>query len=240
MNASASASASATPPKVLIVEDEAHLRRFLRTTLTHNGYEAMEAINGGEALERSASEEPSVILLDLGLPDVDGVEVVTRIRERSDVPIIVISARDFEYSKVDALDRGANDYVTKPFGASELLARIRAALRVRAQLQEAQASTSVTLGDLCVDFDQRIVKIGDQEVHLTPTEFSLLGVLARRAGRVVSHRELLHEVWGADTTNKVEYLRVLVRQLRYKLEREPSQPTHLLTIPGIGYRLLAS
>jgi two-component system KDP operon response regulator KdpE len=231
---------SAPNPRVLIVEDEAHMRRFLRTTLIHNGYDTLEAIDGVQAMEQAVSGDPSLILLDLGLPDVDGVEVVAKIRERSEVPIIIISARDFEYAKIEALDLGANDYVTKPFGAGELLARIRAALRVRSQLADSPGASVLTLGDLRIDLGERLVTLGDAEVHLTPTEFGLLAVLARRVGRVVSHRELLREVWGPETTNQVEYLRVFVRQLRYKLEHEPSQPKHLVTVSGVGYRLLSS
>lgn len=231
---------SAPNPRVLIVEDEAHMRRFLRTTLIHNGYDTLEATDGVQAMEQAVSGDPSLILLDLGLPDVDGVEVVAKIRERSEVPIIIISARDFEYAKIEALDLGANDYVTKPFGAGELLARIRAALRVRSQLADSPGAPVLTLGDLRIDLGERLVKLGDTEVHLTPTEFGLLAVLARRVGRVVSHRELLREVWGPETTNQVEYLRVFVRQLRYKLEHEPSQPKHLVTVSGVGYRLLSS
>jgi two-component system KDP operon response regulator KdpE len=223
-------------PKILIAEDEAHMRRFLRTTLTHNGYEAVEAVDGVQALTMGLAPDISLVLLDLGLPDVDGVEVVARIREQRDVPIIIISARHYEFAKIEALDGGANDYVTKPFGAGELLARIRVALRTRGAPTAAPPSVLV-IGDLRIDLGDRIVSLSGEEVHLTPTEHKLLGVLARRLGRVVSHRELLEEVWGPDSAEQVEYLRVFMRQLRYKLEPEPTQPRHLLTVSGVGYRL---
>ena len=224
-------------PRVLVVEDEAHMRRFLRTTLTHNGYEVVDVPTGRQALEEALKPELGVILLDLGLPDVDGAEIVSRVRKVSEVPIIVISARWAEADKVDSLDRGANDFVTKPFGASELLARIRAAIRVAA-LGRSAASSVVSVGDLHIDLERRIVRLAADEVHLTPTEYSLLALLARRIGRVVTHKDLLREVWGADSVNQPEYLRVYMRQLRYKLEREPSRPRYLVTVSGVGYRLL--
>jgi two-component system KDP operon response regulator KdpE len=224
------------PQKILIVEDEAHMRRFLRTTLSHNGYETVEAVDGVQALSLGVGTDIQLVLLDLGLPDVDGVEVVTRIREQRDVPIIIISARDYEFAKIEALDCGANDYVTKPFGAGELLARIRVALRNRGGPSAAPPSV-VVIGDLRIDLGDRLVSLAGEEVHLTPTEHKLLAVLARRVGRVVSHRELLNEVWGPDCAEQVEYLRVFMRQLRYKLEPEPTQPRYLLTVSGVGYRL---
>jgi len=223
--------------RVLVVEDEAHMRRFLRTTLGHNGFEVVDASTGAQALEQAFLPELGVILLDLGLPDLDGVEVVRRVRAKSDVPIIVISARWAEDMKIEALDGGANDYVTKPFQAGELLARIRAALRTSAQGKSPPVS-AVVVGDLQIDLEGRIVRLGTEEIHLTPTEYGLLALLATRVGRVVTHRELLRGVWGEDSTNQTEYLRVYMRQLRYKLEREPSRPRYLVTVPGVGYRLL--
>jgi two-component system KDP operon response regulator KdpE len=225
-------------PKVLIVEDEAHMRRFLQTTLVHNGYDTVEATNGTRALELARSAEPDLVLLDLGLPDIDGVVIAARVREHSAVPIIVISARDFEDAKIEALDRGANDYVTKPFGAGELLARIRVALRV-AQGGGQAASSVFIVGGLRVDLEHRRVWLNEEEVHLTPNEYSLLAYMAERAGRVVRHRELLRHVWGPDSTEEVQYLRVYMRQLRYKLEPEPAQPRYLVTVSGVGYRLNA-
>jgi len=213
------------------------MRRFLRTTLMHNGFEALEAADGAQALERVVESKPNLVLLDLGLPDMDGMDVINKLRERGDVPIIVISARQDEHEKVEALDLGANDYVTKPFGAAELLARIRVALRSGAGPSVAPAPRIFVLGDLRVDFENRTVKLAGQEVHLTPTEYRLLEVLVERRGRAVGHGELLREVWGADASQELEYLRTFMRQLRYKLEPEPSQPRYLLTIPRVGYRL---
>lgn len=223
--------------KILIVEDQAHMRRFLRTTLMHNGFDALEASDGRQALVQATAGQPQLILLDLGLPDIDGLEVIARLRERSDVPIIVISARHDEYQKVEALDLGANDYVTKPFGAAELLARIRVALRSGILPSAAANSRVFVLGDLRIDFENRTVNLAGREVHLTPTEYKLLGVLVERQGRAVGHGELLREVWGPDASEELEYLRTFMRQLRYKLEPEPSQPRYLLTIPRVGYRL---
>lgn len=214
------------------------MRRFLRTTLMHNGFEALEAGNGVQALAQVAEFKPNLVLLDLGLPDIDGIEVICKLRERSDIPIIVISARQDEYEKVEALDLGANDYVTKPFGAAELLARIRVALRFRYTAGAPPLPARVfELGELRVDFENRAVRLSGQDVHLTPTEYKLLEVLVERRGRAVGHGELLREVWGADASQEVEYLRTFMRQLRYKLEPEPSQPRYLLTIPRVGYRL---
>jgi two-component system KDP operon response regulator KdpE len=223
--------------KILIVEDQAHMRRFLRTTLMHNGFDAVEAADGAQALAQAADGDPHLILLDLGLPDIDGVEVIVQLRERSKVPIIVISARHEEHQKVEALDLGANDYVTKPFGAAELLARIRVALRSGTEPQTLPALRVFVLGDLRIDFEKRTVHLAGREVHLTPTEYKLLGVLVQRRGHAVAHGELLREVWGAEAAEELDYLRTFMRQLRYKLEPEPSQPRYLLTIPRVGYRL---
>lgn len=223
--------------KILIVEDQAPMLRFLRTTLIHNGFEALEAADGSQALEQASSWAPHLVLLDLGLPDIDGTEIICKLRERSDVPIIVISARHDEHEKVEALDLGANDYVTKPFGAAELLARIRVALRSGAVPGLLPTARVFVLGELRIDFENRVVNLAGREVHLTPTEYKLLGVLVDRRGRAVGHAELLREVWGPDAAEEVEYLRTFMRQLRYKLEPEPSQPRYLLTIPRVGYRL---
>jgi two-component system, OmpR family, KDP operon response regulator KdpE len=225
------------PSRILIVEDQAHMRRFLRTTLMHNGFEALEASDGAQALEQAAAGEPNLILLDLGLPDIDGVEVIGQLRELSDVPIIVISARHDEPQKVEALDLGANDYVTKPFGAAELLARIRVALRSGTAPNAASPTRVFVLGELRIDFENRVVNLSGSEVHLTPTEYKLLAVLVERRGRAVGHAELVREVWGLDASEELENLRTFMRQLRYKLEPEPSQPRYLLTIPRVGYRL---
>jgi two-component system KDP operon response regulator KdpE len=226
--------------RVLVVEDEAHMRRFLRTTLKHNGYDIVEAVDGVQALEEVAFQQPNLILLDLGLPDIDGVELIGKVREKSAVPIIVLSARHLEQTKIQALDVGANDYMTKPFGVGELLARIRAVLRPRASGEKEGAATAVvTLGDLQIDLGKRLVKVGDKSIRLTRTEFALLAVMARTPGIVVSHQDFLREVWGPSSSAQVEHLRVFMRQLRYKLEREPSQPRFVLTVSGVGYRLAA-
>jgi two-component system KDP operon response regulator KdpE len=225
-----------TPSTVLVVEDEAHMRSFLRATLTHNGYEVVEATTGVRAFAALRAGGVSLVLLDLGLPDVDGLEIAGRMRAQKGVPIIVISARDGEETKITALDRGASDYVTKPFGAGELLARIRAVLRA-AHESRALAPALFCTGDLRVSLARRQAWLCDEEIHLTPTEHDLLSVLARAAGRVVSHRELLRAVWGAEAVDERQYLRVYMRQLRYKLEPEPAQPRYLVTVPGVGYRL---
>jgi two-component system KDP operon response regulator KdpE len=223
--------------KILIVEDQAPMRRFLRTTLIHNGFEALEAADGAQALEQASAGAPNLVLLDLGLPDIDGTRVIVELRARSDVPIIVISARHDEHEKVEALDLGANDYVTKPFGAAELLARIRVALRAGTAPSALPKERVFVLGELRIDFENRMVHLAGVEVHLTPTEYKLLAVLVERRGRAVGHAELLQEVWGPDASDELEYLRTFMRQLRYKLEPEPSQPRYLLTIPRVGYRL---
>jgi len=222
-------------PTVLVVEDEAHMRSFLRTTLLHNGYEVVEAPTGASAMQALRAGGIDLVLLDLGLPDVDGVEVASRVRQHGSMPVIVISARDREETKIEALDRGASDYVTKPFGAGELLARIRAALR--ATETRAPASALFTVGDLKVSLARRQAWLSGEEVHLTPTEHDLLSVLVRSSGRVVSHRELLRAVWGSEAIEERQYLRVYMRQLRYKLEPEPAQPRYLITVPGVGYRM---
>jgi two-component system KDP operon response regulator KdpE len=234
MNAPAVSQPTHTPT-VLVVEDEAHMRSFLRTTLLHNGYEVVEAATGASAMQALRAGGIDLVLLDLGLPDIDGVEVASRVREHGSMPVIVISARDREETKIEALDRGASDYVTKPFGAGELLARIRAALR--ATETRASAPTFFTVGDLKISLARRQAWLNGEEVHLTPTEHELLSVLVRSSGRVVSHRELLRAVWGSEAIEERQYLRVYMRQLRYKLEPEPAQPRYLITVPGVGYRM---
>jgi two-component system KDP operon response regulator KdpE len=222
-------------PTVLVVEDEAHMRSFLRTTLIHNGYAVVEAPTGASAVQALRAGGIDLVLLDLGLPDIDGVEVASRVRQHGSMPVIVISARDHEETKIAALDRGASDYVTKPFGAGELLARIRAALR--ATETRTAAPAIFTVGDLKVSLARRQAWLNGEEVHLTPTEHDLLSVLVRSSGRVVSHRELLRAVWGSEAIEERQYLRVYMRQLRYKLEPEPAQPRYLVTVPGVGYRM---
>ena len=222
-------------PNVVLIEDEPQIRRFLRATLGSQGYRLFEAATGADGLVEAASRQPDVIILDLGLPDIDGLEVIRRVREWSTVPIIVLSARGQEADKVAALDVGADDYVSKPFGAEELLARVRVALRHKAGV--AREDAVFTSGELRVDLGRRHVFVREQEVKLTPTEYRLLTTLVRHAGRVLTHRQLLKEVWGPNQTEEAHYLRVYMAQLRRKIEADPAQPRYLLTEPGVGYRL---
>jgi two-component system KDP operon response regulator KdpE len=222
-------------PVIVLIEDEPQIRRFLRTTLGSQGYRLFEAATGGDGLVEAASRQPDVVIVDLGLPDIDGLEVIRRLREWSTVPIIVLSARGQEPDKVAALDLGADDYVSKPFGADELLARVRVALRHKAGV--AREDAVFTTGDLRVDLGRRHVFVREQEVKLTPTEYRLLTTLVRYAGRVLTHRQLLKEVWGPNQTEEAHYLRVYMAQLRRKIELDPAQPRYLLTEPGVGYRL---
>ena len=222
-------------PIVVLIEDEPQIRRFLRATLGSQGYRLFEAATGADGLVEAASRQPDVVIVDLGLPDMDGLEVIRRLREWSTVPIIVLSARGQEADKVVALDLGADDYVSKPFGAEELLARVRVAIRHKAGV--AHEDAVFTTGELKVDLGRRHVFVGDQEVKLTPTEYRLLTTLVRHAGRVLTHRQLLKEVWGPNQTEEAHYLRVYMAQLRRKIEADPAQPRYLLTEPGVGYRL---
>ncbi len=221
---------------ILLIEDEPQMRRFLRITLQGHGYRLVEAGTAQEGLMQAASRNPDVVLLDLGLPDLDGLEVTRRLREWAQTPIIVISAREQEQDKVKALDAGADDYLTKPFSAGELMARIRVALR-HAVRQSGKQEPIFVLQNLRVDLAQRQVFIDEKEVHLTPIEYKLLTVLIRHAGRVITHRQLLQEVWGPAHVNEVQYLRVYMTQLRHKLESDPTRPRFLMNEPGIGYRL---
>ena len=226
---------SAAPLRVLIVEDEPPIRKLLRMGLTAQGYQIWEAPNGKSALELLA-QKPDLIILDLGLPDVQGLELLRTIRARNEqVPIVVLSSRGDEAAKVAALDLGADDYVTKPFGNDELLARMRAALRH--QLQVHGERPVFQTGDLCVDLVRRIVKVGDKEVKLSPKEYDLLRILVQHAGKVLTHKFLLGELW--DDLTDAQYLRVYVRQLRQKIETNPERPQYILTETGIGYRLRA-
>jgi two-component system KDP operon response regulator KdpE len=223
--------------RVLIVEDEAGLRRALAINLRAHGYTADVAADGAAALQVAARHPPDAVVLDLGLPDMDGVEVIEGLRGWSRAPILVLSARAGEHDKVLALDAGADDYVTKPFGMDELLARLRAALRRSPSGADVPA---VAIGDAAVDFAAKRATRhdGDEAIRLTPTEWHLLEVLVRNEGKLVPHRQLLQEVWGPRYETETNYLRVYVAQLRRKLEREPTRPRHLLTEPGIGYRFV--
>jgi two-component system KDP operon response regulator KdpE len=226
-------------PLVLVVEDEPQVMRFLRATLPDHGYRMVEAATGAQALVEASTRGPDLVLLDLGLPDLDGVEVTRRIREWSGVPILVVSARGQERDKVEALDAGADDYLTKPFGTEELLARMRVALRHAARVKGEDGGSAFEAGDLRVDLGARLVFLRGEEVRLTRTEYRLLAVLVQNAGRVVTHRQLLKEVWGPGSSGETHYLRVYMAQLRHKLEDDPAQPRYLLTETGVGYRLRA-
>jgi two-component system KDP operon response regulator KdpE len=224
-------------PTVLVIEDEPQIRRFLRATLPAHGYRLLEAETGQDGLTQAAMHQPELIILDLGLPDLDGLEVTRRLREWTSVPILILSARGQETDKVVALDAGADDYLTKPFGIQELLARMRVALRHAAHLSQEPREPVFTVGELQVDLGHRRVSVADQEVHLTPIEYKLLTVLVRYAGRVVTQRQLLQEVWGPHQTSTTHYVRVYMGQLRHKLEANPARPRYLVTEPGVGYRL---
>jgi two-component system KDP operon response regulator KdpE len=218
----------------LVIEDEAGIRRFLRAALESQGFTCVEAGTGREGIAHAATRAPEIILLDLGLPDMDGLDVMRRIREWSSVPIVVLTARGKERDKIDALDGGADDYVTKPFSVLELLARVRAARRYRTGPDDAPVLES---GSLRIDMARRRVSVRGTAVSLTPIEYRLLSTLARHAGRVLTHEFLLREVWGPSSTDQRHYLRVYMAQLRQKLEADPSRPTVLITEPGVGYRM---
>jgi two-component system KDP operon response regulator KdpE len=220
---------------VLIVEDEPEIRRFLRSALGAEGYHVVEAETGARGAIEAGTHKPDLTIVDLGLPDIDGVEVIRRIRTWSPMPVLVLSARALESQKVAALDAGADDYVTKPFGVGELLARVRVALRHAART--AGGATAIRFGDVHADLEHRRVTRAGREVHLTPIEFRLLACLAQHFGMVVTHRQLLKEVWGPSHIEQTHYLRIYMKQLREKLEPDPLRPRHLLTEIGVGYRL---
>lgn len=222
---------------ILIIEDEAPIRRFLRTALEGAGYRLLEAANAAEGLSLAASHNPDLVLLDLGLPDRDGLEVIHSLRQWSNLPIIVISARDKERDKIDGLDAGADDYLTKPFAVGELNARIRAAIR-RLTRSGPEAESVFEAPGLKVDLERRQVWRDGQEIHLTPLEFKLLSHLVRNAGKVVTHGQLLRAVWGGVGPDQDHYPRVFVHQLRHKLEPDPGRPRYIRTEPGVGYRMV--
>jgi two-component system KDP operon response regulator KdpE len=222
-----------TQSLVLIVDDEPAIRRLLRTSLQAQGYRTLEADTGARAVAHITAEKPDLVLLDLGLPDMDGLEVIRLVRAATAVPIVVVSSREDERGKVAALDLGADDYITKPFGMEELAARLRAALRHR--LQQEGAMPVFTSGDLLVDMVRRIVMVGGADVHLSPREYDILTLLVMHAGKVLTHRFIMGKLWGA--TGDVQQLRVYVRQIRQKIEMDPERPRHILTETGVGYRL---
>ena len=223
-------------PTALVIDDELQIRRLLRVCLEANGYRVLEAATGQEGITEAAQRTPDVVILDLGLPDMDGVAVLKRLREWSKVPVIVLSVRDREDDKIAALDNGADDYVTKPFGTGELLARLRVAER---HAFPSADSAIFRAGDLEVDLTARVVKLKGQEVKLTATEYSLLRLFVRHAGKVLTHHQILKEVWGPNSIEQTHYLRVYIAHLREKLEADASKPHLIVTEPGVGYRLLS-
>jgi two-component system KDP operon response regulator KdpE len=223
-------------PSILVVDDEQQIQRFLRPSLTAAGYHVVPAVTGAEALRLASQVAPDAVLLDLGLPDMDGKDVITRLRAWSDVPVIVLSARDREAEKIAALDLGANDYVGKPFGIGELLARLRAVLRQRGT--GAATSARLALGELTLDIEAHRATRAGQALRLTPKEFDLLALFMRHPGRVLTHRQILGTVWGPAHHDDTQYLRVFVGQLRQKIETDPAAPRIILTEPGIGYRIV--
>jgi two-component system, OmpR family, KDP operon response regulator KdpE len=235
--ASAPTSAPTAGPVVVLIEDAPEIRRFLRATLVDHSYRLFEAETGQEGLQAAETRQPDLIILDLGLPDIEGLEIIRKLREWTAVPILVLSARGQEADKIAALDAGADDYVGKPFGVGELLARMRVLLRHAERTIREVDEASYEAGDLVVDFARRRVSVKGQDVHLTPIEYRLLTTLIRHSGKVLTHRQLLKEVWGRPYTDQPHYLHVYMGQLRRKIEADPARPRHLLTEPGVGYRL---
>ena len=226
-------------PTLIVIEDEVPMRRLLKTILAAQGYLVVEAETGRHGLVEAGTRKPDLVILDLGLPDMDGAQVIKCLREWSQIPIVVLSARDQEPQKVKALDAGADDYLTKPFGAAELLARVRVALRHAARVAGSAGESEFSVGPLKVDLLNRKVWVADREVHLTPIEYRLLSVLVKHAGKTLTHRQLLHAVWGSARADSSHYLRIYMGQLRRKLEADPARPHFLLTEAGVGYRLAA-
>jgi two-component system KDP operon response regulator KdpE len=224
-------------PTILVIEDEAMIRRYLRLTLESQDYRLLEASTGEEGLALAASYKPEVILLDLGLPDIDGLEVITRSREWTSNPIIILSARGKEQDKIQALESGADDYLTKPFSTGELTTRIKVALRRFTRSGSPSNETVFKTGNLKVDLEKWQVFVDGEEVHLTPIEFKLFSIMARNAGRLVTRKELLNEIWGPAGGDSSHYLRIYFHQLRHKLEKNPARPRYLITEPRVGYRL---
>lgn len=227
-----------TAPHILVIDDEPQILRALRTILTEKKFRITTANRGEEGLALAASNPPDLVILDLGLPDMSGIDVCARLREWTQIPIIILSVRDGEKDKVAALDKGADDYLTKPFGIEELLARVRVALRHSAQVQS-KKETVIKSGELEIDLASHIIKRNGEEIKLTATEFKLLAYLASNTGRVLTHQSILTNVWDPADADHIEYLRVYMRQLRKKLETDPERPRHILTEPGIGYRFIA-
>lgn len=225
--------------KILVVDDEPQIRKFMRISLAANGYEVIEAMDARQGISLATGSAPDLVILDLGLPDIDGQDAISAIRQTSAVPIIVLSVRADETDKVEALDRGANDYVVKPFGIGELMARIRAALRLKATTRPGRSEHGeiLTIGALVLDFERRVITRAGEEVKLSRKEYDLLHLLARNADHVLTHKQILREIWGPAHVGDTAYLRVYVNQLRQKLEIDPSDPKLIATEPGVGYRL---
>lgn len=228
---------SKTDPVIIVIEDEPPIRKFLRTSLSTQGFTVFEADTGRQGIVEAGVRKPDLLILDLGLPDMDGIDVIKSVRAWSTIPIIVLSARSHEQHKIDALDLGADDYLTKPFGFGELMARIRVALRHWNRTDEDLPGDVLVVGNLKVDLNKRLVSIDDREVLLTPIQYRLLAVLVKHAGKVMTHRQILKEVWGPSYQDNVHYLRIYMSQLRQKLEVDPTQPRYLITESGVGYRL---
>ena len=224
-------------PVIIVIEDDPPIRRFLRTGLSTQGFSVFEADTGKQGIIEAGIRKPDLVILDLGLPDMDGVDVIKAIRAWSNMPIIILSARSSEQHKIDALDAGADDYLTKPFGFGELLARIRVALRHTIRPQEQIQDDVFTTANLKVDLHKRVVSVDNQEIHLTPIQYRLLTVLIKNAGKVLTQQQILKEVWGPSYLENTHYLRIYMSQLRQKLEADPTQPKFLLTESGVGYRL---
>lgn len=224
-------------PNIVVIEDDPPIQRFLRTSLSTHGFAVFIADSGKQGIVEAGVRKPDLVILDLGLPDMDGVEVIKSIRTWSALPIIILSARNGEQQKIDALDAGADDYLTKPFGFGELLARIRVALRHANRSTESSNHEVFQTANLKMDLLNRVVSIDDEEVHLTPIQYRLLSVLVRHAGKVLTHQQILKEVWGPSYKENAHYLRIYMSQLRQKLEANPTQPKFLLTESGVGYRL---
>ena len=221
--------------RILVIDDEPQIQRFLKVSLSVHGYEVSEAGNSEEGLKKITQTKPDLIILDLGLPDLDGIDVLTRIRESSRVPVIVLTAREHENDKILAFDLGADDYVTKPFGMGELLARIRNALRHSGDVSDEEI---LRFGTITIDLEDREVRVNDNQVKLTPTEYQLLTILAQNKGKIVTRHQLLSAIWGASMEENSHYLRIYVGQLRKKLEDDPAEPIHILNEPGVGYKLV--
>ncbi|AJA49300.1 KDP operon transcriptional regulatory protein KdpE [Clostridium pasteurianum DSM 525 = ATCC 6013] len=226
-------------PYILVVEDDKPIRNFITAAISSQGYRYIETSKGNEAIALSMSNSPDLIILDLGLPDIDGIEVISRIREWSSVPIIIVSARENERQKVEALDKGADDYLTKPFGIGELLARIRVSLRhTMLNKNKEEIIDTFRVKNLFIDFEKRHVIIENKEIHLTPIEYKIISLLCKYSGRVLTHNFIIHEIWGTSLGNETQSLRVFMANLRRKIEKDPAQPEYIYTEVGVGYRLV--